>query len=124
MGWLSQLREKYTAAQSAGINPEASFTVAVTDEGVSCSRPTGLIESVAWDDLKEVSIITNDEGPFAIDVMWLLVGDHGGCVVPQGAAGEGELLKRLQGLDGFNSEAVVEAMSSTTNRKFLCWQKQ
>ena len=124
MGWLSRLKDKHEAAKSAGLNPESSFIVAVTDEGVTCSRSSGLVESVTWDDLKEVSIVTNDEGPIAIDVMWLLVGERGGCVVPQGATGQGELLTRLQGLEGFRNDAMIEAMSSVTNRKFLCWQKQ
>ena len=124
MGWLSWLRDKYKEASAVGMNLEASYVVTVTDEGVSCSRPSGLVEAVEWDDLKEVSIVTNDEGPYAIDVMWLLVGDRGGCVVPQGATGEDELLKKLQNLEGFNNEAVIEAASSVANRKFVCWQKR
>lgn len=123
MGWLSWMKDKYKEAESAGVNPEAAFVVKVTAEGVSCSRPGGLVEAVAWDDLKEVSLVTTDEGPFAVDVMWLLVGEHGGCVVPQGATGEDLLLERLQSLEGFDNEAVIEAMGSVENRKFVCWQK-
>ena len=124
MGWLSWMKDKYREANNAGINPEAAFVVTVTEEGVSCSRPNGSVEAVGWDDLKEVSIVTTDEGPFAIDVMWLLVGERGGCVVPQGATGEDLLLERLQRLEGFDNEAVLEAMASVENRKFVCWQKR
>ncbi|MFL6207695.1 MAG: hypothetical protein ACJ74W_02530 [Pyrinomonadaceae bacterium] len=106
------------------IKPEAAFVVTITETGVSCARASGLVESVAWADLQEVSIITNDEGPFALDVMWLLVGAKGGCVVPQGATGEDQLLTKLQSLPGFNNEAVIEAMSSVENRKFVCWEKK
>jgi len=124
MGWLSLLKEKYKAASNVGVNPEASFAVTITDEGIFCTRSSGLVESVAWDDLKEVSIITNDEGPFATDVMWSLVGEKSGYVVPQGATGEDKLLERLQSLEGFNNEALIEAMGSVNNRKFVCWKRK
>lgn len=107
-----------------GINPESSWVVTLSDAQVSCARPNGLVESVAWADLIEVSIITTDEGPFAIDVMWWLRGEKSGCMVPLGATGEDELIKRLQMLSGFNNEAMMEAMSSTSNSKFVCWEKE
>lgn len=124
MGWWSRLTGKQKAAGNVGGNSAPSFVVTISAEGVSCARSSGLVEAVAWDELKEVSIVTNDEGPFAADVMWLLVGEKGGCVVPQGAEGEDKLLERLQGLEGFNNEAVIEAMSSVNNRKFVCWEKR
>lgn len=124
LSWLSRLKDKYQAASGAGSQPEAAFVVSVTDEGVSCARASGLVESVTWAELQEVAIVTTDEGPFALDVLWLLVGDKGGCVVPQGATGEDELLAKLQSLAGFDNDAVIEAMGSTTNRKFVCWEKR
>lgn len=118
------MKDKYRAAGGIDSKPEVAYVVSVTDEGVSCARASGLVETVAWAELKEVSIVTNDEGPFALDVMWLLVGETGGCVVPQGATGEDELLAKLQSLAGFDNEAVIAAMGSTTNRKFVCWEKR
>ena len=76
-----------------------------------------------WDDLQRVEIVTTDHGPFAPDVFWVLHGLKAGCVIPQGATGEKELLERLQALPGFRYEAVIEAMSSTENRRFLCWER-
>lgn len=124
MSWLSRLKDKYQEVSEAGRKPEAAFVVTVTAEGVSCARAGGLVESVPWAELQEVALVTTDEGPFALDVMWLLVGTKGGCVVPQGATGEKELLAKLQSLPGFDNDAVIEAMGSTDNRKFICWQRQ
>lgn len=117
------MKSRFEAASNAGIAPESAWVVTLSDEGVSCTRPNGLVEMVEWNDLKAVVIVTTDEGPFAIDVMWLLVGNTSGCMVPLGATGEGKLIEKLQALPGFNNEVMIEAMSSTTNRKFVCWEK-
>jgi len=34
--------------------------------------PDGRTESVRWDDLEEISIITSDEGPYVDDVFWMI----------------------------------------------------
>lgn len=107
----------------SGLNAESQWIVTVTDTEISCARPDGQTESVTWDDLKAVAIETTDEGPFSMDVFWLLAGEHGGCVIPQGAKGEDVLLERLQKLPGFDNEAFIEAMGCTENNRFLCWQK-
>jgi hypothetical protein len=54
----------------------------------------------------------------------VLHGRDGGCAVPQGATGDRLLLERLQALPGFDNNAVIEAMSSTSRRRFLCWQRR
>jgi hypothetical protein len=59
----------------------------------------------------------------APDVFWVLHGTTGGCAIPQGATGDRELLKRLQTLPGFDNAAFIEAMGSTADKKFLCWQR-
>lgn len=103
-------------------SPEAAVRVDVTELEVVCTRPSGLVERVRWDALRAVLIETTDQGPWATDVFWILIGSTGGCVVPQGATGEAELLRRLQALSGFDNEAVIAAMASTENARFLCWQ--
>jgi len=80
---------------------------------------------VRWDDLGEVSIITTSDGPWAEDVYWLLVASDGksGCAVPQGAEGSQALLEALQKLPGFDNAAVMAAMGSATEAKFICWRR-
>jgi len=46
-----------------------------------------------------------------------------GAPYPQGATGDRHLLERLQALSEFDNRAFIEAMSSTSARRFLCWQK-
>jgi hypothetical protein len=81
------------------------------------------MEVVYWDDLVEISIITTDEGPFVDDVFWILSGSTSGCLAPSEAEGTKELLSKLQQLPGFDNEAAIRAMGSTSNAKFLCWQR-
>jgi hypothetical protein len=98
--------------------------VSFDDELVRCQRPGGLVETVKWSDLRAVLIQTTDAGPLADDVFWILAGEESGCVVPSEAAGMERLLERLQQLPGFDNQALIEAMGSTDNRRFLCWQRQ
>lgn len=105
------------------LRPEQEYSVTITADAIVCRHLHGLVETVSWAELRAVLLETNDQGPFAIDVFWILVGERGGCVVPQGAAGAAELLARLQQLDGFDNEAVIQAMMSTDNQRFLCWQR-
>ncbi len=121
MGFWSRLRSRLAAARGPG--PEAGWEVAVSDEGVACTRPDGSVVSIAWADLKRFTVMTTDEGPFRPDVFWVLSGDGSGCFVPQGAKGGAALLERLQALPGFDNEAFVEAMASTSLRKFVCWER-
>lgn len=103
--------------------PESRFVVRLSDTEVTCERPDGKVERVGWADLQKVEVVTTSDGPFAPDVFWVLHGTDGGCAVPQGATGDSELLERLQALPGFDNHAFIEAMSSASDRRFLCWQR-
>ena len=92
------------------------------EEGVVRRLPDGGSERVRWEDLREVVIVTTDEGPFVDDVFWMLVGDHGGCAVPSESPGFEALMGRLQRLPGFDNDAVIRAMMSTENASFVCWR--
>jgi hypothetical protein len=74
--------------------------------------------------LQLVAVETTDEGPFAADVFFHLTGETSGCVVPLGATGEPVLVERLQTLPGFDNETLIKAMTSTSNQRFILWQKQ
>lgn len=82
----------------------------------------GTDESVAWDDLVRIEIMTTDEGPFAEDVFWLFVAHDGtGCALPGGAVQEA-LWERLKQLPDVDFEAVVRAMGSTESASFQVWR--
>lgn len=101
----------------------ARNVVCFDQSGVTRTMGDGRTETVLWDDLMEVRIITTDEGPLMDDVFWLLVGDNGGCAVPSGAEGAKELLARLQQLPGFRNDVAIKALTCTSNAEFLCWKR-
>ncbi|WP_395733822.1 hypothetical protein [Prosthecobacter sp.] len=107
----------------ARLDPESRYIIHLSETEVSCHRPDGTVESVLWDDLQKVEVLTNSDGPLLPDVFWLLHGTEKGCCIPQGATGDVELLARLQKLPGFNNQAFIESMGSTQEALFVCWQK-
>jgi hypothetical protein len=118
-----QAREGVRTAKPPSLFPESRFIIRLSDSEVVCERPDGKVERVGWNDLQKVEIVTTGGGPLAPDVFWVLHGTNGGCAVPQGATGDKELLERLQALLGFDNQAFIKAMSSTSDRRFLCWQR-
>lgn len=132
--WLSSLPEWLPIAVFVAALPVALFVfnsrkaaetdrVSFDDTVITRTLPDGKTESVRWADLQEVGILTTDEGPYSEDVYWMLLGSEGGCAVSGGAQGMKELLVRLQQLPGFDNAAVIKAMGSTGNDKFLCWKR-
>ena len=120
---LTEAFEYAHARSPDALFPESLFVVLVSDADIVCTRPDGTVERVAWADLNKIEIVTTSEGPMVPDVFWVLHGSGGGCAVPQGATGEAQLLERLQALPGFDNAAVIEAMTCSSDRRFLCWQK-
>ena len=102
--------------------PESRYVVRVSQTGVSCRSPDGSTQTVPWDELQELEIVTTAPGPLLPDVLWVLHGSSSDCIVPQRATGEPELMERLRALPGFRSSAVTEAMRSVRNQRFLCWE--
>jgi hypothetical protein len=107
----------------AKLDPESRHIVRLSDTEVTHELPNGIVERVEWSDLNKVEVLTNDRGPFVPDVFWVLHGSTGGCVIPQGATGDAELLRRLQAIPGFDNDAFTKAMVSTDNQRFVCWER-
>lgn len=103
--------------------PAYCFNVSFDDQGITLSDARADTESLAWGDLIRVTIVTTGKGPDENDVCYLLETESGSLRIPQGAAGEDQLLARLQKLPGWDDEAVIEAMSSTEDATFPCWSK-
>ncbi len=99
--------------------------VVVTDDSVLLFRSDGNQEFLHWNDLFEVGILTTGGGPWTQDVSFVLVvsGGKTGISVPQGAEGTDTFLAALQKLPGFDNEAVIKAMGSTSDARFVCWQR-
>jgi hypothetical protein len=109
------------------LHPEEAVVVIIDDEKILCKKPNANDESITWSKLDAVLIETTDEGPVATDVFWLLLTKDmsSGCIIPQGAKGENELLAVMQSrLTNFNNELLIEAMGSTDNKRFLLWERK
>jgi hypothetical protein len=100
-----------------------SAIVTFDSERIECRRSSGLVEGVSWDDLQTVGIRTTADGPFGVDLLWVLTGKAGGCIIPAEADGEREMLNRLQKLPGFDNLVFIEAMSCVEERSFVCWER-
>ncbi|RZS34068.1 hypothetical protein EV193_110218 [Herbihabitans rhizosphaerae] len=99
--------------------------IIVDDVGVKRTLADGNEESVAWDELAEVAIRTTPDGPWDEDVFFLLIRTGGGgCAVPAGHPAADKLMSRLQTLPGFDNDAFVEAMTTTADGLFVCWQRE
>lgn len=122
LGLKSWIEKVLTGERRVTTVASGLAVVTLSDLGIVCTRPSGLVESVSWQDLKLVAIQTTDRGPGACDVFWLLAGDKSGGVVPQDSIGGEALLQRLQALPGFKNDEVMKAMKCADNNTFVCWQ--
>lgn len=103
--------------------PPMDLVVSARGVRLRGARKAGDDAFVAWDALREVSILTTSDGPLTEDVFFVLQGaDAAPMVIPQSLAFDHELLDALQArLSGFDNEAVVAAMGSTQDARFLLW---
>jgi hypothetical protein len=121
---LAKVMAQPADAARARLDPESRFVIQMTECDVSCHRPDGIVETVRWNDLERIDILTNSDGPFAPDCFWLLIGPGTtGCCIPQGATGDGELLARMYELPGFDHQVFMEAMGNHHEAIFTCWQR-
>jgi hypothetical protein len=111
------------AARRRRRDPERLYIVEAGDFGVSCRAPDGTVETVSWNRLTRVELLTNDHGPALSDVFWYLEDSNGGCTIPLRATGGKELLSKILKLPGFRHGPFREAMCSTTNARFVCWEQ-
>ncbi len=103
--------------------PRLSDQFFMDENGLRREISDGTMESVKWDELKKITIVTTDQGPYLEDVFFVLEGEKGGTIVSQEWATKISLLEKISKLPGFANEAVISAMGCTENNSFLCWQK-
>jgi hypothetical protein len=102
-------------------HPEAAYRVTISsDDIIECRRPDGVVERLPMGAARAIYVETNDSGPWAADVWWLVEGPEGQIEVafPQLATGESEVLNRFHDLPDFE----VKGMNSGANARFECWR--
>lgn len=116
---LAELGVEEKDMQSGG-----GWTVGYDEEKIWSVSPSGKRGELDWTEVKGVFIETNDQGPWADDVWWMISGEKFSVMFPNGAAGDKEILERLQRLPNFNNEELIKSMTSTENRLFIIWDKK
>lgn len=121
MGLFAWFRRK-----PAPLTPEARWCVRVEEDSIRVHDDDGQTHAIALAELASIAIATNDSGPWAADVWWLLHDGDGALAVqwPQGARGEEQAIAVLTGWPGFDQAALGQAMRSTGNARFLVWQRR
>jgi hypothetical protein len=110
-------RKKYT-------QPEDFFSVTVTDASVKVEHRDRKTEQVLWDDIRVIKLINNDLGPCAIDIVMVMIGETGGCVIPHGTKGFDEVFDRVSKYEGFDFANFCKSMTCTDNAEFILWVKK
>jgi hypothetical protein len=105
------------------VHPEHAFRVWDTDEALHCQLRDEPEESMRWDDLHEIRIITTDEGPMLPDAFWRFSSRDREIVFPQMALGEKSVIDRAMKLPGYDYDQSIAAMRSTDNAEFIVWRR-
>ncbi|KVH10633.1 hypothetical protein WS84_14020 [Burkholderia anthina] len=101
------------------------WTVTATDTRIESTDRTGATRGIALSDLGAILIETNDQGPFASDVWWVLFDTNRqfACAFPQDAEGAKAAVDRLLDLPGIDHRKVIDAQTSIQNATFPIWER-
>ena len=109
---------------------ESKIIVHLDDLGISATyppsanRPEGMTCAIAWSDVRCVAIETNDSGPWGPDFWYRFEGEQTYCAFPQGASGDLDAFQQLSNpFPGFDFKPFMSACSSTSNARFVCWNR-
>ncbi|HHT8831219.1 TPA: hypothetical protein ACT5B7_002255 [Burkholderia cenocepacia] len=102
------------------------WTVTATDTRIEATDGTGAMRGIALSDLGAIVIETNDQGPFASDVWWILfeTNQQFACAFPQDAEGAKAAIDRLLDLPGIDHRKVIDAQTSIQNATFPIWERR
>ena len=114
MGLFNKLFSKKT-------QPEDLYLVTITAKQVKVEHSERKTEILFWDDLHTILLVNTNSGPLQPDVWLTLIGDNGGCMIPQGTNGYDKVYNIVSQRDGFNFENVILSMSCTDDKEFLLW---
>ena len=104
---------------------QSGWTVTATDTRIEATDGTGAMRGIAPSDLGAIVIETNDQGPFASDVWWILFDTNKqfACAFPQDAEGAKAAVDRLLDLPGIDHRKVIDAQTSIQNATFPIWER-
>lgn len=92
------------------------------DDGIKGEGWDDFDGQVRYADVRRITIVTTDQGPFLPDFFWVFETAGHRYFVEQEDPLSQLLLVHLQKLPGFDNEAVIQASSSMHNAEFLVWE--
>ncbi len=103
-------------------DPMKRFKVQFDRYTVWCSKPTGEVSAIEWCELRTIlhDSMPGHDGTLSL---WVLQGNGQLCVIPEGALGLDELLKKLQRIPGFKMPDQGEVSKDGDRTTVTCWQK-
>ncbi|WP_410199093.1 hypothetical protein [Burkholderia cenocepacia] len=123
-GAVADSTARSNAARSS--TRQNGWTVTATDTRIEATDGTGAMRGIALSDLGAIVIETNDQGPFASDVWWILfeTNQQFACAFPQDAEGAKAAIDRLLDLPGIDHRKVIDAQTSIQNATFPIWERR
>ena len=96
----------------------------ITDAFIRVEHPNRKTEQVLCDDIRLVKLVNNDQGPWGIDIIMVMITENGGCALPHEAKGFDEVFDLISKYEGFDFENFGKSMTSTDNAEFIIWVKK
>ncbi|WDP92338.1 MAG: hypothetical protein HUN04_22490 [Desulfobacter sp.] len=102
--------------------PGGPYTVIISEDGLACEHPKRKRESIRWNQITEIRLVTTDEGPLQPDEWYLFLGGEIGCSIPSEAKGFDQLWDVFKTrFPDINYEEIIKA--STDNAEITLWKK-
>jgi hypothetical protein len=102
--------------------PGGPYTVIISEDGIACEHPKRKRESIRWNQITEIRLVTTDEGPLQPDEWYLFLGNEIGCSVPSEAKGFDQLWDVFETrFPGLYYEEMIKA--GTDNAQKTIWKK-
>lgn len=104
----------------------ATVELRADDDGITRVLGDGRVEYVAWAALREVEVLTVDQGPHRDHGAVLVLTGEGddGCLAPAPLAVEQGIVDRLHRLPGFDGARLVRALQAPPPARTTCWTRQ
>lgn len=102
--------------------PKPTENIFANEDEIVREISDGTIERVCWKDLRKVTIVTTDGGPWLEDVFFVFESHDTGVVIAQEweqKLGLLDLMKKK--LSGIDYEQMIAAMGCTDNARFPIW---
>jgi len=99
------------------------YHLVITDDEVACEHRKRERESIRWNDVNRIWLVTTSQGPRLPDQWILFEGARAGCSFPTEAEGMDAMWDEFENrFPGFDYGPLIKG--GTTDARHLCWERQ